>query len=81
MKNVDTTKISTKGQVVIPKRLREELDLNEGDSLIVVRRGDSLVLRKLTLEDIAEETDRQLEEGETVGLAEAFKGSEGNGKP
>ncbi len=29
---------------------------------------------KLTLEDIAEETDRQLEEGETLSIEETFEG-------
>jgi len=74
MTDVDTTKLSTKGQVVIPKHLRDELDLHGGDSLIVVKKGDSLILRKLTLEDIAEETDRQLEEGETLSIEETFEG-------
>ena len=73
MSKVDTTKVSTKGQVVIPKRLREELGLHTGDSLMVVKKGNSLILRKLTLEDIAEETDRQQEEGETLTIDEAFE--------
>ncbi|MFP4589453.1 MAG: AbrB/MazE/SpoVT family DNA-binding domain-containing protein [Candidatus Acetothermia bacterium] len=74
MTKVDTTKISSRGQVVIPKRLREDLGLGTGDSLIIVKKGDSLILRKLTLEDIARETDRQLEEGETMSIDEAFEG-------
>ena len=74
MVKIDSTKVSSKGQIVIPKHLREELDLQQGDSLILVKRGDSLILRKLTLEDIADETDRQLEEGETLTIEEAFEG-------
>jgi len=74
MTDVDTTKLSTKGQVVIPKHLRDEMDLHGGDNLIVVKKGNSLILRKLTLKDIAEETDRQLEEGEALSIEEAFEG-------
>ncbi len=74
MPKIESTKVSSKGQIVIPKHLREELDLHQGDSLILVKRGDTLILRKLTLEDIADETDRQLEEGETLTIEEAFEG-------
>lgn len=74
MTDGDTVKLSSKGQVVIPKHLREELKLNRGDNLIVVKKGDSLILRKLSLEDIAEETDRQLKKGETLSIEETFEG-------
>jgi|AGBK01.1.fsa_nt_gi AbrB family looped-hinge helix DNA binding protein len=74
MPKIDSTKVSSKGQIVIPKHLREELDLHQGDNLILVKKGDTLILRKLTLEDIAEETDRQQEEGETLTIEEAFEG-------
>lgn len=74
MAEMDTVKLSSKGQVVIPKYLREKLDLHGGDNLIVVKKRDSLILRKLTLEDTAEKTDRQLEEGETLSIKETFKG-------
>ena len=30
------TKISKKGQIVIPKKLREELDMKDGDSLLAL---------------------------------------------
>jgi AbrB family looped-hinge helix DNA binding protein len=39
------TKISTKGQVVLPSRLREKLGLRPGDALEVKLEGDSIVLR------------------------------------
>jgi len=39
------TKISTKGQVVLPSRLREKLGLRPGDALEVRLDGDSIVLR------------------------------------
>ena len=74
MPEIDSTTVSSKGQIVIPKHLREELDLHRGDNLILVKKGDTLILRKMTLKDIAKETDRQQEEGETLTIEEAFEG-------
>ena len=68
-----TIRVSSKGQIVIPRAIREALGLEQGDTLLVARRGDLLILKKLTLEDIIAETDRQYEAGETLGLEEAFK--------
>lgn len=65
--------MSSKGQVVIPKRLRKELGLDAGDSLVVVLQGDRLILRKLTLEDILEESERNYKEGKVLSHEETFK--------
>ncbi len=73
MAQLATTTVSSRGQVVIPKPLREELHLNKGDSLLIIKKGESLILKKLTLEDIAEETDQQYRRGETLSTEEVFK--------
>lgn len=39
------TKISTKGQVVLPRPVREKLGLRPGDALDVKTDGDSIILR------------------------------------
>jgi AbrB family looped-hinge helix DNA binding protein len=39
------TKISTKGQVVLPSRLREKLGLRPGDALDVRLEGNAIILR------------------------------------
>lgn len=44
---IDVTKISSKGQVVIPKPIRESLKLMEGDKLIAYARGDLIILKRL----------------------------------
>ena len=41
------TKISSKGQVVIPQEMR--IDLKEGDKLIIMREGDHIILKKATV--------------------------------
>ena len=38
------TKISTKGQVVLPSRLRQKLGLRPGDALDVKLEGENIVL-------------------------------------
>ena len=43
---VSVTKVSSKGQVVIPKNLKEELGIKRGDSLLVYAVKDLIVLRK-----------------------------------
>ena len=51
----DLTTISTKGQVVIPQHIREELDLEEGSQLVVSRMHDFVVLKKFEIPDLKKE--------------------------
>jgi len=41
-----TTKLSGKGQVVIPKDVRDRLKLAPGDKLDVIERADGILLRR-----------------------------------
>jgi len=41
---IETTKMSSRGQIVIPLDMRK--DIAEGDKLIVIRNGDEIVLKK-----------------------------------
>lgn len=70
---MSATKMSTKGQVVIPKRLREELGLQPGDPLAMAIDGDRLILRKITLDDLLQESERNYREGKTLSHEETFK--------
>lgn len=44
---ISITRVSSKGQVVIPRELREEAKLNEGDKLIVYGNGGTIVLKRI----------------------------------
>lgn len=44
----DLIKISSKGQIVIPKQLREEADIHSGDQLLVEWDGEQLKIRKVS---------------------------------
>lgn len=57
MKIEDITRLSPKGQVVIPKEIRKQLKLFPGQKLLVMTRDSEIVLKKfgeISLEDIAE---------------------------
>jgi AbrB family looped-hinge helix DNA binding protein len=43
-----TTKLSSKGQVVIPEDIREQLHLKEGDQFVVIGKGDAVILKAIT---------------------------------
>ncbi len=43
-----TTKMSSRGQVVIPERIREQLSLEPGAEFVVVAKGDALLLQRLS---------------------------------
>jgi AbrB family looped-hinge helix DNA binding protein len=45
---VETTRITRKGQVTIPKELREEFGLEEGDELLWQKAEDGIRVRKAT---------------------------------
>ena len=43
-----TTKLSSKGQVVIPEDIRETLHLKEGDQFVVIGQGDTVIFKTIT---------------------------------
>jgi AbrB family looped-hinge helix DNA binding protein len=43
-----TTRLSSKGQVVIPEEVRERLHLREGDQFVVIGEGDAVILKAIT---------------------------------
>ncbi|MFH1711369.1 MAG: AbrB/MazE/SpoVT family DNA-binding domain-containing protein [Nanoarchaeota archaeon] len=54
MANISITKMSSKGQVVIPLDMRG--DLKEGDKLVVIKNDNQIILKKM------EKFDKNLEE-------------------
>jgi AbrB family looped-hinge helix DNA binding protein len=42
-----TTRMSSKGQVVIPEEIRKRLNLKEGAQFVVVAEGDVVVLKAI----------------------------------
>lgn len=44
-------RMSSKGQIVIPKPVREKLDLREGAEVSILVQGHNLILRKIVPRD------------------------------
>lgn len=77
MAKIDITKLSSKGQVVIPAEMRG--NLKEGDKLVVIEAGDQLILKKADKfdenlkEDLefakrTEEAYKRIEAGEGISM-------------
>ena len=61
----DVIKISSKGQIVIPREIRKKLGMKGGEKLLVLTRDGDILLRKakeLSLDDIAERIDKVAKE-------------------
>ena len=48
MQTVATTKMSSRGQVVIPEQIRKSLSLENGTQFIVLGEGDVIVLKTIS---------------------------------
>jgi len=54
-------KVSSKGQIVIPRKVRKKLRVKRGDELLVLTCNEDILLRKtseLSLEDISDKIER-----------------------
>jgi len=71
MANVSTTKMSSKGQIVIPENIRKQLNLKPGSQFVVVGDKDVVILKSISppalneFDDLIAEARRQ---GKKVGL-------------
>ena len=66
-----TTKLSSKGQVVIPEEIRKRLGLEPGAQFVVVGEGDVVVLKALKpprMTDFKALLDKAAKSAEDAGL-------------
>jgi AbrB family looped-hinge helix DNA binding protein len=54
MSEAATTRMSSKGQVVIPERIRAKLGLEPGVELVVIGEGDTIVLKRIDVPRMSE---------------------------
>ena len=57
MSVISTTKLSSKGQVVIPEEVRAKLGLSPGAQFVVVGEGDVVVLKLVSAPDLGDLDD------------------------
>ncbi len=55
------TKISSKGQVVIPRKIRIELNIKDGSILAIDKMKDMIIIKKID-EDLINQFKRSLED-------------------
>lgn len=61
---MELAKVTTKGQITIPKAVRESLKIREGSKIIFIRKGDDIVIKNsamIALEKIQDAFDGEAE--------------------
>jgi AbrB family looped-hinge helix DNA binding protein len=75
MDTLATTRMSSKGQVVIPEAIRTRLQLKEGMEFIVLGEGDVVILKAITPPSI-EDFDDLLQQAHQQAKAAGMKRSD-----
>lgn len=70
--HIAITRLSSRGQIVIPKEVRESLAWEAGDHVAVEVQGERVILRRLVLESLAEERPQS---EQTLGNARCKRGA------
>ena len=79
---MELAKVTTKGQVTIPKAIREMLDLKDGSKIIFLKKGNDIIIKNsamLALEKIQDAFDGEAErldletEEDVVNLVKDFR--------
>ena len=67
---IEMGKISARGQVTIPTEIREKMHLKEGQKILFVLSGDTLMVKKVNTATFAEITKPLKEAAKKSGLKE-----------
>ncbi len=71
MGNIATTRMSSKGQIVIPESVRKRLNLKEGAQFVVVGEGDVVILKVIKapeMESFVSLIQQARQQAKTAGL-------------
>lgn len=71
MAGLATTRMSSKGQVVIPEEIRKRLDLKAGSQFVVVGEKDVVILKAIeppSMEDFDELISEARRQGRLAGI-------------
>jgi AbrB family looped-hinge helix DNA binding protein len=75
MTAIETTKMSSKGQIVIPEKIRNRLGLKTGDKFIVMGDKDVVILKTLSAPSI-DEFDSLIKEARKQAKVAGLKNSD-----
>jgi len=59
---MEITKISSKGQIVIPRKIREELGIDSGSRVIIKIVKDVAVIKKIDDDEFLQKIERSLQD-------------------
>ena len=71
---IEMATVSSRGQICIPNKIREKMALKDGSKIIFALTGDSLLMKKVSMETFAEITaplkkaKKEIREDEIVDL-------------
>lgn len=67
---MEMSKISSKGQVTIPKSIRDRLELSEGDRIVFLEENGRIILSKASLTALTKLQNSINEEAKSKRIAE-----------
>ena len=65
---MELAKVTTKGQITIPKAIRELLDLKEGSKILFIKKGNDIVIQNSAMVALEKIQDAFDGEAERLGL-------------
>jgi len=69
----ELTRLSSRGQIVIPQGIRDEMGLKEGTPLAISARKNLIILRAVEVPDIEKEWEKLFEWGTKYAKEKGFK--------
>ncbi|KGT72750.1 transcriptional regulator [Bradyrhizobium japonicum] len=67
---MEVSRISSKGQVTIPKAIRERLNLEEGDKVAFIEENGKIIITKSSVVALKEFLNTMSKEAESKGVTE-----------
>ena len=65
---MEIAKLSSKGQITLPKEIREKLNLKEGDKVVFIEKEGKIIMAKSSESVINEMREAMKGEAERLGL-------------
>ena len=73
MQMAEIITMSSKGQIVVPKELREEMQINEGTHFVIFGKDDTLILKKIAVPKAMEVFERVHKWGTELAKKKGWK--------
>jgi len=72
MSEIEISKISSRGQIVIPKVIRDRIGLTEGDHVAMYSEGDTIYIKKMEMLDLKTRFENTAKEMEKIASANGY---------